>query len=207
MDKITTTADTVAFAIHALGFTPTSSVVLILVENHTVTATLRIDANPAIPAGRWAAEATSYVHRIGTVNGVLLLSFEDARAMTPEQFRALDILLALTRRPIRHALLITDGCIRDYQNPGAEEIPFDKVATSTTALELMLGTDLQAKVAADIPPCKTCPAPQALETFREEAPRLDWQRKGTRLKVCSKLIGMILGYQCTGTVTPEDSCV
>lgn len=205
MDKITTTADTVAFAIHALGFTPTSSVVLILLEEHTVAATLRIDANPEIPAGRWAAEATSYVHRLGTVNGVLLLSFEGERAMTPEQFRALDLLLTLTQRPIRHSLLITKGCIRDYQNPEAEEIPFAKVETSNTALELMLGTDLHAKVAADIPPCRTCTAQQALESSLEEARQLDWQRKGTRLKVCSKLIGMILGYQCTGTVTPEDS--
>lgn len=205
MDKITTPADTVAFAIHALGFTPTSSVVLIMLEEHNVAATLRIDANPATPAGRWAAEATNYVHRLGTIHAVLLLSFEDERAMTPEQFRALDILLTLTQHPIRHALLITHGIIKDYQNPDAEEIPFAKVATSNTALELMLRTDLHAKVAADIPPCKTCTAPQALESSLEEARQLDWQHHGTRIKVCSKLIGMILGYQCTGTVTPEDS--
>ena len=50
-DKITatTTADTVAVANHSLGFTPASSVVLMLLQNHTGAATLRIDARPDTP--------------------------------------------------------------------------------------------------------------------------------------------------------------
>ncbi|MFJ6419317.1 hypothetical protein [Paeniglutamicibacter sp. NPDC091659] len=84
MDKII--ADTVAVAIHGIGFTPTSSVVLMLMNDHTLAATLRIDARPETPAGSWAAEITNYVHRLDTVNGILLLSFEDEHAMTPVQY-------------------------------------------------------------------------------------------------------------------------
>ncbi|MGB9033646.1 MAG: hypothetical protein WCC45_03905, partial [Paeniglutamicibacter sp.] len=88
MDKITATtnADTVAVAIHSLGFTPTSSVVLL--EDHTVAATLRIDARPDTPAGIWAGEVTTYADRLENTTGILLLSFEDDRAMTPAQYRA-----------------------------------------------------------------------------------------------------------------------
>lgn len=48
-DTATTTADTVAVANHSLGFTPASSVVLMLLQNHTGAATLRIDARPDTP--------------------------------------------------------------------------------------------------------------------------------------------------------------
>ena len=104
MDKITATtiADTVAVAIHSLGFTPTASVVLMLMNHHNLAATLRIDARPETPAGLWAEEITHYVHRLDTVTDILLLSFEDEQAMTPTQYRALSAILALTGRPIRH---------------------------------------------------------------------------------------------------------
>ena len=73
--------------------------VLILLQNHTVAATLRIDARPEIAAGFWAAEVTSYVDRLENIAGILLLSFEGDRAMAPAQYRALKTTLTLTGRP------------------------------------------------------------------------------------------------------------
>lgn len=205
MDKITTTADIVAAAIHSLGFTPTSSVVLVLLNEHSVKATLRVDANPAYPASAWAADLITYVRRMQNINGAVVLSFEDETAMSTEQYQALGLLLDLSRCPIREALLIAHGYIRDYEDSSSEKIPFAEVETSNTALALMVSTDLYAKLAADIPPCTTCESEAALEGFCEEARQLDWQAKATRTKVCSKLIGTVMGYQCTGKVTPEES--
>ncbi|MFJ6419041.1 DUF4192 family protein [Paeniglutamicibacter sp. NPDC091659] len=206
MDKITATtiADTVAVAIHGIGFTPTSSVVLMLMENHTLAATLRIDARPETPAGLWAAEITNYVHRLDTVNGILLLSFEDDHAMTPAQYRALDTVLTLTGRPIRHALLIRDGYVMDYDGNHSDKLPFSAVVTSNAALALMLATESYTKLAADIPPCSTGTALPELQEFVDAARRMDCEDKETRTTVRSTLIGLIIGYQCTGTVTPHE---
>lgn len=207
MDKITATtmADTVAVAIHSLGFTPTSSVVLMLLEHHTVAATLRLDARPEAPAGFWAAEVTHYVDRLANITGVLLLSFEDDRAMTPAQYRALGGILARTGRPIRHALLIRDGYLTDYDHRNPQKVPCDTVATSNAALALMLGTESYAKRAADIPPCTSKNAASQVQRFAEEARPLDEQDQPTRIKVLYTLVGMTTGYRETGTVTPEQA--
>lgn len=206
MDKITATtiADTVAVAIHALDFTPTSSVVLVLLNGHTVAANLRIDVDPRIPAGVWASEVAHYVHRLDTVTGVLLLSFEDDCAMSPEQYRALDMLLTLTRRPIRHAIRITKGFITDYDGNCAEKIPFSAVETSNAALALMANTESYAKLAADIPPYNPAASATELEESLEAARALDCEENETRTKVCTRFVAIVMGYQCTGTVTPQE---
>lgn len=205
MDKITatTTADTVAVAIHSLGFTPSSSVVVLLLQHHTVAATLRIDARPEVPAGFWAAEVTAYVDRLENITGILLLSFEDDRAMTLAQYRVLKRILTLTGRPIRHALLIRDGFITDYDGTHTERIPFASVATSNAALALMVGTKSYVKLAADIPPCSSDTVVSELQGFKEAAHRLDCEDRTTRTTVCTRLIGLVIGYQCTGTITPN----
>ncbi|NKG21868.1 DUF4192 family protein [Paeniglutamicibacter terrestris] len=207
MDKITATtmADTVAVAIHSLGFTPTSSVVLMLLEHRTVAATLRLDARPEAPAGFWAAEVTHYVDRLAKVTGVLLLSFENDRAMTPAQYRALDTILARTGRPIRHALLIRDGYLTDYEHRNPEKVPCDTVATSNAALALMLGTESYPKLAADIPHCTTKDAAAHVRRFAEEARPLHEQDQPTRIKVLYTLVGMTTGYRETGAVTPAQA--
>lgn len=206
MDKITATtiADTVAVAIHSLGFTPTSSVVLTLLEDHTVAATLRTDARPDIPADFWAGEVTAYVDRLENITGILLLSFENDRAMTPAQYRALKSILTLTGRPIRHAVLIRDGFITDYVGSHADKVPFATVATSNAALDLMVGTKSFAKLAADIPPCSTDATVSKLQQFIDAARRLDCDDGATRTTVCARLIGIVIGYQCTGTITPNE---
>ncbi|OIH82805.1 hypothetical protein BLJ79_17805 [Arthrobacter sp. UCD-GKA] len=207
MDKITATtnADTVAVAIHSLGFTPTSSVVLMLLENHTVAATLRLDAHPEAPADFWAAQVTNYVDRLKGVTGVLLLSFENDRAMTPAQYRALSSVLARTGRPIHHALLIRGGYLTDYEHRNQDTVPFDMVATSNAALALMLGTEGNPKLAADIPPCTTKDAAAQVQRFTEEARPLDEQDHPTRIKVLYTLVGITTGYRDTGTVTPSQA--
>jgi hypothetical protein len=206
MDKITATtnADTVAVAIHSLGFTPTSSVVLMLLADHQVAATLRLDARPEIPAGIWAGEVTTYVDRLENITGILLLSFEDDRAMNPAQYRALKTILVLTGRPIRHAVLIRDGFITDYEGTHTDQTPFATVATSNAALALMVGTKSYAKLAADIPPCNTDATVSELQGFKEAAHRLDCEDGAIRTMVCSRLIGIVIGYQCSGTITPNE---
>lgn len=207
MDKITATtnADTVAVAIHSLGFTPTSSVVLILLEHHTVAATLRIDAHPEDPADSWAAKVTTYVDRLKSTTGVLLLSFEDDRAMTPEQYRALGTILARTGRPVCHALLIRDGYITDYENQTKDKVSFDMAATSNAALALLVARQTYLKLAADIPPCTTEDAAEHVQHFAEEARPLDEQDQPTRIKMLYTLVGITTGYRETGTVAPSQA--
>ena len=192
----TTNADTVAVAIQALGFTPTSSVVLILLEHHTVAATLRIDAHPEDPADSWAAKVTTYVDRLKSTTGVLLLSFEDDRAMTPAQYRALDTTLARTGRPVRHVVLIRDGSITDYHGlprTHTDRISFATVATSNAALALMVSTKSYVKLGADIAPRSTDAAVSELQGFKEVAHRLDCEDGATRTTVCTRLIGIVIG--------------
>lgn len=205
MDKITATtnADTIAVAIHSLGFTPTSSVVLTLLEHHTVAATLRIDARPEIPADFWAAEVTKYIDRINSISGVLLFSFEDDRAMTPEQYRALNIILTRSGRPIQHAVLIRDGYLTDYENQNHNPVPFSAVDTSNAALALMFDTDRYPKLAGDIPPCTTKNAASQVQRFAEEAGELDEQDQPTRIKVLYTFVGITTTYKETGTVAPS----
>jgi hypothetical protein len=205
MDKITATtmADTVAVAIHSLGFTPTSSVVLIMMEQHKVAATLRLDARPEIPADFWAQEVKTYVDRLMSVTGVLLLSFEDDRAMTPDQYRAVCAILAQSGRPIRHAVLIRGGHLTDYDDPNQMQVPFSTVATSNAALELMMGTKNYPKLAADIPPCTTENTATQIQQFAKEARPLNEQDQPTRIKVLYTLIHMTTEYDDTGTVSPS----
>ncbi|GAA4378247.1 DUF4192 family protein [Paeniglutamicibacter cryotolerans] len=226
MDKITasTSIDLIAVAVHALGFTPTSSVVLMLLEDHALSATLRLDADPGVPAGAWASVVGGYVQQVSSITGVMLLSFEDERAMSPAQYRALDLVLTVSRCPIRGAVRIRDGFITEYtetqpecpagNQPGTPsaspahhqggKVPVGAVALCTTALELMASTTCYAKLAADIPPYDpTQTKVSELQRSREEASGLDAGHRGTRTMVCARLIGLVMGYQCTGTITPE----
>lgn len=49
--------------------------------------------------------------------------------MTPEQYRALGVVLAVSWSPALHAVLIRNGSISDYDGKNPEKIPFSAVAT------------------------------------------------------------------------------
>lgn len=109
----TTMADVVAIAVHGIGFVPTSSVALLLMNEAGLIATLRADANPEVPTAEWAQALTNYVHRVTDANGVILISFEDEQAMTTKQYRALGDTLAHAGCPIRSAILVAGGHLMD----------------------------------------------------------------------------------------------
>lgn len=67
----------------------------------------------------------------------------------------------------------------------------------------MLRTERYVRLAGDIPPCTT---DTAVETHRfgKEARRLDGEDEAIRIRVCSRIVGIVMGNQCAGTMTPAE---
>ena len=200
--KASTMADVVAIAIHGIGFVPTSSVALMLMNEAGLVATLRADANHDAPAEQWAQAITDYVHRVSDANGVILLSFEDEDAMTTAQYRALGDTLAHAGCPIRSAILITAGHLMDYDGDSTDSVEFSAVATSNAALTLMMATTRSTKLAADIPECTNAPT-ELLARFTREAVAMDSQDPETLAVARGTLTDMIEGFRHNGKVSAE----
>lgn len=201
--KATTMAEVTAVAIHGIGFIPTSSVVLMLSNETGLLATLRVDASPEAPAEEWAQQITTYVHRVSDANSVILLSFENEKAMTTQQFRALGDTLARAGCPIRNSVLITDEWVMDYDGDSTDAVEFSTVAESNAALALMVSTTKAAKMAADIPACTTPASISELEKFINDARHMGFEDEETRAVVRGTLADMVGGYRHHGTVSPQ----
>ncbi|MGO2480833.1 hypothetical protein ACTXJU_12365 [Glutamicibacter ardleyensis] len=80
--KITNQADVVAHLITSLGFTPTSSLALQLLDEWKLLTSLRVDVAETGVTALWVHQVVSIVERIENVTGVILISFEDDKAMT-----------------------------------------------------------------------------------------------------------------------------
>ena len=80
--------------------------------------------------------------------------------MTPAQYRALDAILTLTGRPIRHAVLIRDSVITDDDGIRPEKIPFSAVAAvnspSWSEPRAIRNLPQSSSPAALTPRCRTC---------------------------------------------------
>lgn len=200
--KATTMAELVAVAIHGIGFVPTSSVALMLMNDTGLVATLRVDATAEAPAEAWAQHIVSFVHRVTDANGVILLSFEDEQGMTTAQFRALGDTLAHAGCPIKNSILITGGWIMDYDGDSTDAVEFSTVAESNAALALMFNTSKAAKMAADIPACTTPASIDELKKFITEARHMSFEDEETRSVVRGTLADMIDGYRHSGKVSP-----
>ncbi|MET0872424.1 MAG: DUF4192 family protein [Paeniglutamicibacter terrestris] len=201
--KATTLVEVTAVAIHGIGFIPTSSVVLMLMNENGLVATLRVDANPEVPAEEWAQNITTYVHRVSDANGVILLSFENEKAMTTAQFRALGDTLAHAGCPIKNSVLVTDGWVMDYDGDSTDAVKFSTVAESNAALALMFSTNKAAKMAADIPVCTTPASINDLQKFINDAQNMGFEDEETRAVVRGTLTDMVDGYRKNGKVSPQ----
>ena len=200
--KASTMDEVTAVAIHGIGFIPTSSVVLMLMNETGLVATLRVDASPEAPAEGWAQQITTYVHRVSDANGVILLSFENEKAMTTQQFRALGDTLAHAGCPIKNSVLVTDGWVMDYDGDSTDAVKFSTVAESNAALALMFSTNKAAKMAADIPACTTSANITDLQKFINDAQNMSFEDEETRNLVRGTLTDMVGRYRKNGKVTP-----
>ena len=197
-----TMADVVAVVIHCLGFTPTSSVVLTLVNGTSVVCTLRVDAQPHAQPRELAARVTGYTGQIPAADGALMVSFEDEKALTLAQYRALGDALSHTGTPLRGAVLVTGGHIMDYDGDSTDSVPFTDAATSPTALEMMLKTEAPALLAANVPACRTGRT-EAIQAHAANAAGLDAGDAETRAVARGTLADLIEGYRTTGAVSAD----
>lgn len=149
--KITNQTDLVAHLITALGFTPTSSVALQLLEGEKAFASLRVDVATPGDTNPWAQQVTGIVQRLEQVTGVILVSFEDGKVMTAGQYEELGDQLARIGAPIRRAILVTGGSVMDYEGDGTDAEPWSTVEVSPVGLEAHFARTKPARHMEDIP--------------------------------------------------------
>ncbi|MGP4994850.1 DUF4192 family protein [Glutamicibacter ardleyensis] len=200
--KITNQADVVAHLITSLGFTPTSSVALQLLNGSKVLASLRVDV--AIPADTvpWAQQVVSIVQRLEHVTGVILISFEDDKAMTAGQYEELGDQLAHIGAPIVRAVLVTGGMVLDYDGDNADAEPWNEVETSPVGLETHLQLTKPAMHVADIPAY----ADRLEQEAKEQAGKLqtfDFESDKHRESLRDQFIGLVTEYQAQGQLTDQ----
>lgn len=149
--KITNQADVVAHLITSVGFTPTSSVALQLLDGTKVLASLRVDVAETGDSSVWAHQVVGIVERLENVTGVILISFEDDKAMTAGQYEELGDQLARIGTPIRRSILVTGGMVMDYEGDGTDADHWSSVEVSPVGLETHLQLTKPAMHVADIP--------------------------------------------------------
>lgn len=201
--KATTPADVVSVVAHTLGFTPQSSIVLMFLTGTSLSATVRINANPEMPTAQMSRMMRDYAGIADGSNATILVSFEDDKALTIAQYEAMGDALAAEGAPLVSGVLVTDGQIMDYDGDSTDAVPFDNATTSPTALELHMRRTKPQQLAADVPACKD-EAGQA-EAINEH------ERAGTSVQVDdearSSAVGtlqdIVDGYTISDTVTAD----
>ncbi|MFF5794607.1 DUF4192 family protein [Paeniglutamicibacter sp. NPDC012692] len=113
----------------------------------------------------------------------------------------------MTRSPTRGAFIRsvirnTAGHLMDYDGDSTDSVEFSAVATSNTALALMMATTQGARLAADIPECTNAPM-EPLARFAREAVAMDSRCAETLAVARGTLTDMIEGYRQTRKVSPE----
>lgn len=205
--KAQSTTDIVAVALHLLGFTPKSSIVLLLTADNGVAASLRVDANPAsFPAGlaTRAAEYASPAAAVGA-NGSILISFEDDKAMTTAQYEAIGDKLAAVGMPIRAAVLVTGGLIMDYEGDSTDAEPFANVETTTIGLELHLNPVEFVQLPEDVPAYVAPDAAheEAIRAHAAAARSFDPSDEAEHAAAIGTLRDIVDGHAANGTVSND----
>lgn len=205
--KAQTSTDIVAVALHLLGFTPKSSIVLLLMADNGVAASLRVDANPASFPGGLATRAAEYASHAAEVgaNGSVLISFEDDKAMTTAQYEAIGDKLAAVGMPIRAAVLVTGGLIMDYEGDSTDAEPFANVETTTIGLELRLNPVSVVQLPEDVP-AYIDPDAAHEETIRAHAVAaraFDPKDEAEHAAAIGTLRDIVDGHTANGTVSND----
>lgn len=150
--KITSQADVVAHLINALGFTPISSVGLLLLTDGKVLASVRADVVKAQEARPWAVQIASLLERIDNVTGVILISFENELVMTDEQYVELGDQLARIGAPIVRAIRVAEGEVMDYEGDRTDAVSWDEVQISPVGMDTHLQLTKPLRQVEDLPP-------------------------------------------------------
>lgn len=203
--KAHTLLDTVAVAVHMLGFTPRSSIVLLLMAGNNVAASLRLDAAPAMDPAQLAAHAAKYAGHARAVNAdsTILISFEDEEAMTTAQYEEIGDQLAAAAMPITTAVLVTGGMVMDYEGDSTDAEPLSGIETSTLGLELHMRQNHTAQLAQDVPAYTTPDATHeaAIHAHAETARGFDPEDAAEHAAAIGTLRDVIDGHDATGTVS------
>lgn len=202
--SVTTPAGVVGVAVQMLGFTPASSICLMLLHGNALSASLRVDANPASPARHLARQVGEYARLDTVADRSILISFEDDKAMTVRQYEAIGDALAAEGMPLQMAILVAGGHIMDYDGDSTDAVPFSAALTSPTAMALHMDQDKPLQLASDIPACAD-PEMQgtAVVTHAANAALLDTSDEETRARTIGTLTDIVDGYTANDVISAD----
>lgn len=200
--KITNQADVVAHLITSLGFTPTSSVALQLLDGTKVLASLRVDVAETGDTSVWAHQVVSIVERLEHVTGVILISFEDDKAMTSHQYEELGDQLARIGAPIRRSILVTGGMVIDYEGDSTDAEQWNTVQTSPVGLETHFQLSKSAMHVADIPAYENRLEREANEQS-EKMQAFDFESDEHRENLHTEFTRLVTEYHEGGQLTDQ----
>ncbi|WP_334122253.1 DUF4192 domain-containing protein [Glutamicibacter sp.] len=140
--------DILAYVPHALGFHPKNSVVLLLVDDDRLEATLRVDLPPTENLSdlkMWITQVTRLLQRIPNIKDIAVVVYapddasEDNRAPFANLISELEVALARQTIGLRHAWCRQDSRIWDYDSehdPVLQVVP--ALDTNETNLSMVL---------------------------------------------------------------------
>lgn len=144
--KVSTREGLLAFMTHALGFTPSESLVFITLADNKVGATLRVD----IPAGNnefVARYVTEALRRHREATATIMAVYTDAPGDYPHAalVKVLEMELLVAGMPIKDALLVTSAGWRVYFDAAAPVSAPDTITDSAANAALIFsGSDPEA---------------------------------------------------------------
>ncbi|MGP4994583.1 DUF4192 family protein [Glutamicibacter ardleyensis] len=162
-----------AYIPHALGFQPVNSLVLMLLEQKTLGATLRVDLPKGADVEAWTAQIMSLVAKVPTT-GVLAVVYSPAGSKVTDMphKRSIELLAgALETRAIDllSAWGIADG-VWDYQSETVEPIDIESTKFHPVSIEMITGGSAPIEEPWDA--TNVVPWPNA-ELIREIAENID----------------------------------
>lgn len=171
--SIKTTTDLIAFAIASLGYTPSSSFVIIFAQKGEALGLMRADSDSIAEPRAWAQMVSEQVARLENIDATYFLSFEGIQKVTDEQHTELGDELAHLGAPLKDSIIVTNTTARRWDDEPADAIELTDLDSSPVALELMHSNTNIRCSAENIPPAPETIDQEGYEKGLELAHHLD----------------------------------
>ncbi|WP_313813485.1 DUF4192 domain-containing protein [Glutamicibacter sp.] len=172
--------DILAYIPHALGFQPSNSMVLLLIDGKRLEATLRVDLPDEASASKdldsWLRQVTNLAGQLPGIQSVISVAFvpevvgEHEQAPLAELHERLEAHLSARQIGLQHSWCVDDTSVWDYDAPGWNKAkPRPSTLSNATNLSMVLAGSAPLQKPWD--GCGIPPWPNAREVFdRSKAP-------------------------------------
>lgn len=207
MTSISSNVSIAAFVRTSLKFDPQEAVAIVLCNEGSVLATLRVDLYSGGHVAQWVEAIHGILGKVTADNAVdatVLVAYDDLGEFKGGQYNALSELLEELGAPVRRAVLVANEQIMDFNGDGTDAVAYAEVEAEAITLEDRLHgkNPLRAK---DIEHCETTSAEVQIiaEARKAEVTGMGQNIEELAPKIGHEMTTQIAIYREAGEVTTE----